>query len=214
LTEQDVLQWADAHFVRTGQWPRVKSGPIVDSPMKGDSWDQIDVALAKGLRGLPGGTSLAKLLVQHRGARRISPPLTESLIVKWAGDFFAQHGRWPIAESPLDGLPPGESWKAIDASLRNGSRGLSAGSSLARLLAARQGVRNRQALGKLTEAQIVAWAKSHHRRTGVWPKRNSGPIPESPSTGDEWKHIDAALWQGRRGLPGRITLGGLLKRAR
>jgi hypothetical protein len=67
LTEQQILVWADAHKVRTGQWPRVKSGGIPDASE--ERWASVDNALRLGLRGLPGGSSLARLIQKHRKGR-------------------------------------------------------------------------------------------------------------------------------------------------
>ena len=78
-----VLAWAHAHRERTGQWPRMDSGRVVESP--DETWQNIDQALRKGLRGFPpnSGWSLARLLAEHRGVRnRKSLPLyTRKLIL-------------------------------------------------------------------------------------------------------------------------------------
>jgi hypothetical protein len=63
LTERQILAWAMAHYAATGLWPGQKTGPVAASP--GDRWNAIDQALARGLRGLPGGLSLARLLRKH-----------------------------------------------------------------------------------------------------------------------------------------------------
>ena len=65
LTVRQILARADAHHGRTGQWPQARSGPIAEAA--GESWDGVNQALRKGLRGLPGGDTLARLLHQHRG---------------------------------------------------------------------------------------------------------------------------------------------------
>jgi hypothetical protein len=59
-----VLSWADAHRKRTGRWPSQKSGAVIDAP--GKTWKAIDLAQAQGLRGLPGGDSLGRLLDRER----------------------------------------------------------------------------------------------------------------------------------------------------
>jgi transcriptional regulator with XRE-family HTH domain len=64
----------------------------------------------------------------------------------------------------------------------------------------------------LTAAQILAWADGHHERTGAWPRRDSGPILESP--GDTWSAVHKALQAGLRGLKGGTTLYRLLKENR
>jgi len=65
LTVEQILAWADAHYAATGRWPKVAPYPVAGSS-PGDTWRNIDQALRTGFRGLPGGTSLARLLAQHR----------------------------------------------------------------------------------------------------------------------------------------------------
>ena len=67
LTEGQILAWADAHRARTGGWPSANTGGVAGVP--GQSWAAIDEALRCGLRGLPGGDTLARLLGRHRGPR-------------------------------------------------------------------------------------------------------------------------------------------------
>jgi hypothetical protein len=64
----------------------------------------------------------------------------------------------------------------------------------------------------LTVEQILAWADAHHACTGEWPTTGSGPVPEAP--GEVWRYIDAALYQGARGLPRGGRLARLLARHR
>jgi hypothetical protein len=74
LELRQVLAWADAHFRRTGTWPRPTTGGIPEGP--GETWRGIDLALRLGRRGLSGGSSLTRLLERERGAqvRRGRPP--------------------------------------------------------------------------------------------------------------------------------------------
>jgi len=64
LTESQVLAWAEAWCASTGRWPNVKSGTIPGTA--GDTWSAVGQALVKGQRGLPGGSSLAKLRLGRR----------------------------------------------------------------------------------------------------------------------------------------------------
>ncbi len=59
-------------------------GPNSRAPA--ETWLAVDSALKEGLRNLPGGTSLAQILVSHRGARdRAHPPaLDVEKILAWA----------------------------------------------------------------------------------------------------------------------------------
>lgn len=68
LTITVILRWADAFYKRTGQWPRVHSGAVPESPS--DTWTGLDAALRQGCRGLPGGSSLYQVLRRRRGIAR------------------------------------------------------------------------------------------------------------------------------------------------
>jgi hypothetical protein len=95
--------------------------------------------------------------------------------------------------------------------LRFGYRGLRGGLSLARLLAAQRGVRNRASLPRLSVARLLAWAREHRRRTGLWPDQDSGPVARA--AGETWSAIDLALRYGHRGLPGGSSLARLVGRS-
>jgi hypothetical protein len=58
-----VLGWADAHHEATGRWPHEGAAPV--GLPQGESWAKINAALRMGLRGLPRGTTLARLMRQR-----------------------------------------------------------------------------------------------------------------------------------------------------
>jgi hypothetical protein len=146
-----------------------------------------------------------------RNFRRL-PILTEKVILRWAQDHHRRTGAWPTENSgPVHGAP-GEVWKNIDAALRQGTGSLRAGSSLARLLAARLGVRYPACAPPLTVEQILAWADAHYARTGRWPAVKSGAIAEAP--GETWQAVETALVLGNRTLPGGFSLAQLLAKHR
>ena len=68
ITAAQILAWADAHYRRTGRWPGTASGPVTAGPL-GLTWRTVDNALRLGLRGLESGSSLARLLAEHRHVR-------------------------------------------------------------------------------------------------------------------------------------------------
>jgi hypothetical protein len=185
-----------------------RSGRIPES--QGDTWKDIDLALRIGARGLRPGRSLPQLLAKRRGARNLpgTPPLTEALILKWADRCFRRTGQWPRFNSGEVPGRTGETWAAVDAALRDGTRGLPGGYSLARLLHDQRGVRNKSRLPRLSKMQILAWADDHLRRTGRYPTAESGPVWGAP--GETWKAVHLALAQGLRGLPGGSSLARLL----
>jgi pyrroloquinoline quinone (PQQ) biosynthesis protein C len=212
LTEEQILRWADAHFAQTGQWPERPTGPILDAP--GETWSGISSALSAGLRGLSGGSSLARLLAQHRSVRNLKAlqPLTEEQILAWADEHHARTGEWPRHVSGSIHAAPGETWKGVEHSLRLGSRGLAGGSSLAKLIEEKRGVRNPQNVPLLTEEEILTWADAHHKSTGNWPNGTAGPILVRP--GETWTAVNIALVRGTRGLKGGSSLAKLLAKER
>lgn len=212
LTIPRILAWADEEHKRTGRWPARQDGPLHMHP--DESWTNVDAALRVGHRGLPGGSSLAQLLAKNRpkALRSRGSMLTITHILAWADRHHARTRRWPTgASGPVTGVP-GETWTTADEALRVGRRGLPGGSSLAKLFAQRGRKRNQRQLPRFTFAKILAWADRHHRRTGDWPDRGSGPIKEAP--GESWQIVNAALQVGGRGLPGRGSLARLLAERR
>ncbi len=205
LSIKEILAWADAHKVATGDWPNHISGPVARTA---ETWTGMNYSLVAGRRGLPGGSSLAKLLSKHRDVRsnKNLPPLTVEQILTWLDKHKAATGEWP---SKNTGQVTGtaETWVAIDGSLCAGVRGLPGGSSLAKLLAEHRSVRNIKGLSPLTTKQILTWAVDHKSATGDWPKQNSGQVT---GTDETWAGIDSSLKQGRRDLLAGSSLAKLL----
>ena len=54
---------------------------------------------------------------------------------------------------------------------------------------------------------LLRWTDQHHKRTGAWPHRDSGPVHGAP--GETWLIVDLALHKGIRGLQ-KSTLPQLL----
>src|SRR5262245_7306945 len=128
LSVEKILAWADAHHERIGDWPNKRSGDVKGG--RNVTWGGIDSALSNGLRGLPGGSSLARLLAESRGRRNHldSPPLTIEQILAWADAHHERTGEWPLKErSGHVQEAPHETWAAIHAALRVGGRGLPGG---------------------------------------------------------------------------------------
>jgi hypothetical protein len=212
LDVERILAWADAHHARTRQWPSLTSGPIREAP--GETWRGVNSALEHGRRTLPGGQTLMGLLVERRGAWHASyrPRLSVPVILAWADAFHARTGRWPLSESGAIAEAPGETWRAINAALSVGLRGLPGGSSLARLLSGDRGVPNGCDVPALSIPEILRWADAHRDRHGTWPTIDSGRIPEAPR--DTWARVHGALVKGVRGLPGGSSLPRLLTEER
>jgi hypothetical protein len=212
LTILEILSWADAYKEAAGKWPSKSSGPIAAT--KFESWSKVDNALRVGLRGLPGGSSLAILLADKRGVRNIRnlPKLSVELILKWADHHFEKTGKWPTRKSGKVLLADSENWQAIDVALTLCARGFTNNTSLPQLLATHRGVRNRKKLPSLSEEHILAWADARFQRTGSWPTGTGGPIAEAP--GETWTAVNVALSHGQRGLPGGSSLPMLLAEKR
>jgi hypothetical protein len=217
LSVKWILKKADEHFAEHKAWPTSESGKIKGSR---ETWLGVDAALRKGSRGLPKGSSLSQLLKKERGRRSHMdlPKLSEKLILECADAYFEKHGKYPNKDSgPVEGMPD-ETWNKFNSALSNGVRGLSGGSSLARLLKEKRGQRIHMHLPDLTEEQIIEWAKAFHEEAlklpkqkwpkSTWPTKQSGPVKDAP--GETWLGVDAALRRGNRGLPGDSSLSKLL----
>ncbi len=209
LTYKRILAWADAHRARTGEWPRQLSGPLDGLP--DETWAAIDISLSRGKRGLPGDSSIARLLAKYRGHRneKALSPYTIKQILVWADAHHRRTGKWPGQKSGPIREAPGESWQAVDLALGQGHRGCPGGDSIAKLLERYRNVRNRTHPPRLTIAQILTWADAHHRRTGRWPTQTSGPV--AGARGEVWGNINMALAKGLRGLAGPGAPGSLAK---
>jgi hypothetical protein len=212
LSVERILAWADAHRAATGRWPRASSGPIAG--VRGDNWRTVHDALRLGHHGLPGNTTLARLLQKHRGVRPRNEPadLTEQKILRWADAHHKAHHRWPSERSgPVAGTA-GETWPGVNQRLRYGGRGLPGGSSLSQLLSRRRRPRGSTPLADLSVGQILTWADAHRAASGKWPHGDSGRVADA--TGETWKAIDQALRDGWRSLPGGSSLARLLEEHR
>ena len=212
LTIRQILAWADEHHRRTGRWPTVYTrGPVEGN--RYETWMGLHVALYVGVRGLPGGDTLPKVLYRYRGVRRTiyRPRLTIKQVLAWADRHYAIHQRWPNQVSGPIEAPRGETWAAMHLALRKANRGLPAGYSLATLLQKFRGALCKRDLPPFTVRRILAWADAYHRREGKWPAKDSGSIPEA--SGASWDRVDGALTKGQRGLPGGDSLSRLLMRS-
>ncbi len=207
-----ILAWADAYYRRHGQWPKNDSGSIPEAP--GEKWAAVDAALWLGQRGLPGRSSLARLLSERRGVRNKGrlPRFASKQILAWADAYHRRHRQWPRSHSGSIPEAPGETWAAVQAALIEGLRGLPGGSSLGAFLEHHRGVRNLRHLPHLTRQKILAWADARHRRTGKWPTMKSGAIAQAP--GETWGTVGYALEHGRRGLAAVCSLAQLLEKSR
>jgi hypothetical protein len=136
LSIEEILSWADYHRGRTGKWPKRDSGPVYLAPSRFELWKMVDNALYYGGRGLPGGSSLARLLAEHRGARnnKARPPLTIEQILAWADAHRERTGRRPKSTSGRVWDVPLQTWSGIQVALWEGARGLPGGTTLCKLL--------------------------------------------------------------------------------
>ncbi len=110
LSEEQILGWCDAFHQKEGRWPTTDSGLIPDSD--GATWAAIDGALLRGVRGLPGGSSLARLLEKHRGVpnRMALPRLSEEQILGGAMPSTTRRATGPrqrVARSRTEPAKPG-----------------------------------------------------------------------------------------------------------
>jgi len=197
LTVDQILAWADAHHAAHGVWPAVGPGTVsgVVAGAPGESWKAINHALALGLRGLPGDSSLAELLAEHRGAPMpdMGPQALADKIWAWEQEQFPVRGTkgrkskgrycppfnvagiraWAEAHRAATGaFPTGHSGRVLAAPYEVTWQAID--------VALRHGLRGlpggsslTRLLGRykepkplLTHEQILAWADSYHASPG------------------------------------------------
>ena len=211
LSEKQILQWIDDYYKAHGNYPKHNFGTIKGTL---ETWSSVDNALQKGTRGLPGGSSITKLLSKHRDIRSSAylADLTEEQIILWAKEWFEKNGKWPTSISGQIEGSGGETWGAIQAALPVGGRGLPRKITLADLLQEQGLKKNKQNQECLSEEKILNWADQYHEKNEKWPNRNSGQIEDSE--GETWMGIQSSLAVGGRGLPRKTSLAKLLHEKR
>ena len=94
LDVERIWRWADAHRTATGRWPDRRSGPV--GGVDDETWSVIDAALRRGRRGLPGGSSLARLLAEERGVTEgANPESPAERLRAWEAEQFPTAGHAP-----------------------------------------------------------------------------------------------------------------------
>jgi hypothetical protein len=209
FTRDQLRGWIFEFFTKLNQYPTAESGEIPGAD--GDTWRTVNLALWKGYRGFPGGSSLAKFISEEFGVRNRGnlSRLTVDGIRQWVTEWFDRTGNYPKRN---DGEIPGtngETWAAVSDNLACGSRGLPGGSSLPRFLEQEFGVRNRLNPPELTLARIAELITAWRETTGEFPTTKSGAIPGL--NGTTWGIVDKALRRGSRGLPGGSSLPQILE---
>ncbi len=213
LTFKRILALADAYHARHGRWPTQRSGKLDcdDGECAGLTWAALNQALITGLRGFPGGSSLAQLLAVERGVGKSHRRhrLTVARLLAWAAAYHKRLGRWPTRRSGMVENELDLTWERVHLALRYGRHGLPGGSSLAQCLARERGARRRKTSPPpLDSGQILSWAHAYRARHGRWPTPDSGPV--DGAAGETWSKIAMALLFGMRGLSDGGSLATLL----
>lgn len=221
LTEALIVAAARAWLADHGTLPSAHSGDATRYFAHGqpEHWRTAHEALKCGMRGLPGGDTLSRLL-QREGLQ--SAPRSQRLAVDdiWAAAraYHDQHGRWPSAATAGPVVVAGRTllnWRSLDTALRSPPPFADAG-SLSQLIQrrARAELDPREwptGIEPLTEALIVDAARRHHARTGRWPTADSGDGFKDFGFTLKWMDVNNALKKGLRGLPRHSSLARLLE---
>ncbi len=150
ISIDQVCVWIQKYIDMNGKKPTVKSGPIkfAEGPHEGITWAAVNSALQGSRRGLSGRISLPQLIEKRFEIKRSGnpPPLSESIILIWVRKYIEKYGKKPTAKSGSIEFAKGkykrETWLAVDAALRRGTRSLTAQSSLANLIHDKLGLKN------------------------------------------------------------------------
>lgn len=184
-----------------------------------ETWAAIGQCLDLGLRGMPGGSSLHKFLVEQGFAKPIptKPRLSNSVIRRSVLKYTrANSGKMPTIRSgdatPYFGYP--DTWKSVHQALAHGYRGMPGGSSLSKFLS-NHGFKPHKPRPKnkppLTMDAITIAIQRYRKMHRGNPSDASGdatPYFDHPET---WTAIGQCLRIGFRGLPGGSSLSNLCK---
>lgn len=211
LCEESILSLAELYKEKHSKWPGQKSGPV-EGGYPGDTWAVYELHLRDGGRGLPGGSSVAKLISskhEHAHAKN-RPELTYDFIIARASEYFDANSKYPAVRSgSVPGGHTGDTWFCYDQALREGLRGLPGGTSLKALFAERLGAVDHLRKPTLAFEHIVDLARQHKSLRGSRPSCASGDVLGG-HPGDTWRGYDQALKNGSRGLPKGKSLSKLL----
>lgn len=195
---EDILKAAQQYFDATCRWPNCNDFEIIRTGvLEGETWGRIDKALRDGLRGLPGGSSLSKLLIENG----IGNAMNANDVLEGAKLHHKTYGSWPSSSdtTPIKiGKLKGKNWKAIDTAFHRGYFELPTGTTLSQFLRS-HGCHDDNTLHA---EDIIAAAKQHKQQTGKWPScKDNAVIKEGALKGEKWTTIHTALRDGYRELP-------------
>jgi hypothetical protein len=127
-------RWVQSYVSRHGKYPEQLSGTIEEAPQ--ETWGGVDSALVGGYRGLPAGSSLAKLRQSLVADGKLpdleAPQYSIETIAGWLRAHGARHGEYPSVRSGTVEDAPNETWIKVHHALRRGHRGLPGGTTLAK----------------------------------------------------------------------------------
>lgn len=198
MTEESIIQAVQKHIRRRGVPPTRLTGDASWCFGGPETWLNIDNALRFGLRGLDGGSSLFRFLVE-KGFREPLPdssPVSEPEIAQALREFAGDHrGRLPFQiglQAPVEPYLdlPGVTWATIDGRLRHGRCGLTGGKSL-RVLAVEAGLCHER--GKCPPLEDVRRAgKKYAEEHGRFPPRSGDATPYFGQQ-ESWNRVRSLL---------------------
>jgi hypothetical protein len=184
LTEPIIVAAAKKHVLLTGHAPMYNED-ATEAFGYPERWNRIGMALARGLRGLPGGDTLCKLLARYD---MHSPEnVTEEAFVKASMDFYSKTRRPPNTDdgdaSEYFKFP--FTWSAAFARIRN------SGKSPAKLLQ-EAGIKLWKNLGKKTPNAmlVIRGVSAFYKKRNEFPDQYSGCAAEYVTYTTTWCAIN------------------------
>ena len=140
LSEEQIREAAREYYARRGRLPTRHSREKL-STYPATSWSAVYNAGSVGSRGLTKGRTLSKILAPLRyeleppGSPKLSP-LSEVSIIEAAREYYSRRGKLPTASSREKlSTYPATNWAAVNSAGWVGSRGLTKGRTLSKILA-------------------------------------------------------------------------------
>ena len=214
LSEEQIREAAREYYARRGRLPTRHSREKL-STYPATSWSAVYNAGSVGSRGLTKGRTLSKILAPLREKKQL---LSESSIIEAAREYYASFGKLPTASSRERlSTYPDTNWGSVNSAGWVGSRGLTSGRTLSKILAPLRkelGINpKRRTSGPykqlLSESSIIEAAREYYSRRGKLPTASSREkLSTYPAT--NWAAVNSAGWVGSRGLTKGRTLSKIL----
>jgi hypothetical protein len=222
LTENKICEWIQQFIDKYKRKPIIADGVIEFAldEYAGETWGKINDSLMNGMRGMPKGSSLTKIIEKQFGIRGYCTPpnLSLDMIRNWIHQHITKHKKKPTVKNGIVEFAENEfkgiSWASVANAMSKGTRGLAKGLSLAQFIQKEFGISNHYSLPPISVSIILQWINAFIKKYNRKPTQNDGIIEfaRSEYKNITWHSVNFFLWKGGRGLPKGSSLAQFIEK--